>query len=197
MQPSKSKNQHCYKHHCPIHRTHSNQLCRQCAFSLLVQDVLQESVLHSVLMCLQFPPVFEFSVVLKGMNLTFCWMTLNPDLPRFLNSRLRSSFLGGRTTEMMLCSISVPYQEARGGDPSHPGGEALWEYINILFLVKPPWMTPAGSTTSVTVAKWGFSIPIIPSTLISWLSIVRKSCSPSPVYLYQQELMDSYFIIHF
>ena len=106
-------------------RTHSNRLCRQCACSLLVQDVLQESVLHLVLMCLQFPPVFEFSVVLKSMNLTFCWMTLNPDLPCFLNSRLRSSFPGGRTTEMMLHSISVPYQEARGHDPSHPGGEAL------------------------------------------------------------------------
>lgn len=47
------------------------------------------------------------------------------------------------------------------------------------------------------VAKWRFSIPIIPSTWICWLSIIRKNFSLSPVYLYHQGFMDSYFIISF
>lgn len=68
-------------------------------------------------------------------------------------------------------------------------------YVNILFLVNLQWMTPAGSTTSVTVAGWGFSISVMLSTLIGWLSIVRKSLSLCHVYLYQQEHKDSYFII--
>lgn len=42
----------------------------------------------------------------------------------------------------------------------------VWDYVSILFLVKPHGWLLSGSTTSVMVANWGFSIPIIPSRLI-------------------------------
>lgn len=52
-----------YQHHHPIHRPHSSQLPQQCAFPLLVQDLLQENVSHLVLICLQFLPVWKSSFI--------------------------------------------------------------------------------------------------------------------------------------
>lgn len=66
-------------------------------------------------------------MVPEGMSLIFCRMTLNPDPPDVFSVALRSSLLGGKTTEMMLCSFSaVCVCGARGHMAvTHPTPEML------------------------------------------------------------------------
>lgn len=61
-QRSKSRNQLCFQHYCPIHRLHSNQLSLQRTFSLLVQNLLQECILHLTL-CFHCPPIWNSSSI--------------------------------------------------------------------------------------------------------------------------------------
>lgn len=188
-QRSKSRNQLCFQHYCPIHRLHSNQLSLQCTFSLLVQNLLQEYILHPLTLMPLQPDIslFKTQVLFPGHRTSGMMPCLH-----ICVRRLAGDVNRGPCSYWYLPAFSALNSWFPFCSRSRCCGESFWDYVfcSLSHLVcgwllqgQPSlWQLPDGAFFHYYYSFCMF--------------IVRKNFSLSPIYLYKWELMNPSFIIH-